>query len=89
MYFQIPLTGPSPELLQDTTLVGPPPTHTHTPFFIKNRKAIVLNEASTSTGELMACMSVWTVNLPALHQHDKQWCYIETKKGGLQSHSGI
>lgn len=28
----------------------------------------------------MACMSVWTVNLPALHQHDKQWCYIETKK---------
>lgn len=36
----------------------------------------MLNEASTSTGELIARMrrSVWTVNPPALHQHDKQRC---------------
>lgn len=74
------------ELLEDATLAELFP-----PFFIKNREAIVLNEASTSTGELMACMrqSVWTVNLPALHQHDKQWCGIGGKKEGGGSHSGI
>lgn len=36
----------------------------------------MFNEASNAIGKLMACMSrsVWTVNLPALHQHDKQQC---------------
>lgn len=31
----------------------------------------------------MACMrqSVWTVNLPALHQYDKQWCGVAEKAG--------
>lgn len=78
LHSQSPLAGPPLEESEDTTLVG-----LFFPLFFKNRKAIVLNEASTSIGELMACMrrSVWTVNLPALHQYDKQWCGVEEKAG--------
>lgn len=43
----------------------------------------MLNEALPSIGQLMACMrrSVGTVNLPALHQYDKQWCGMAVKAG--------
>lgn len=63
LHCQIALAGPPFKELENTTLAF---------LFFKNRNAIVLNEASTSIGELIACMrrSVWTVNLPALHQHD-------------------
>lgn len=50
LHNQSPLTGRNIKESEDTTLVGPFP-----PFFFINRKAIVLNEASTSA-ELMACM---------------------------------
>lgn len=66
LHCQIALANPPFKELENTTLA-----FLFSPFF-KNRKAIVFNEASTSIGELIACMrrSVWTVNLPALHQHD-------------------
>lgn len=43
----------------------------------------MLNEASAAIGELMACMrwSAWTVNLPALHQYDKQGQGVAERAG--------